>query len=129
MLNEGTFQWPASLVSAETFSDRRQPGSSCSGLIQFDGTFIPNPSATLFAKSFVDLSKQKQHPFSDRRRLYFAQLKTQGIDDVVLLRFGLAVKEKRRLAKVIEEARAARANLSGIDPLRVAGKPTHVCAA
>ena len=53
--------------------------------------------------------------FANRIDLDFAELETQGIDDVRLLVIGLTVEKQRGLREMIAEAVAARADFMTVD--------------
>ena len=60
----------------------------------------------------------EDHPLPDIGVLHLSELEAEGFDEVLLLRFGLALEEHPGLAVVIEEACAALAHFRAVDRLR-----------
>src|SRR5690606_13709907 len=68
----------------------------------------------------VDLVEELvDHPVPDLLALYFAEFEVARADEPILLVFGQAVPEHRRLREVVLEALAALPNLSSVYLLHV----------
>src|SRR6185369_6917388 len=76
----------------------------------------------------VDLGEHAQHSLADRQGVDLAELEAEGLDDMSLLRRGLAVPEQGRLTEVVEELLTARPLLLGVDGLRVADEAAQPAA-
>ena len=81
---------------------------------------MPRPLRHHVGQRRVDLREVADHPLADGRRRHLAELEAQRLDEVLLLRLRLALEEHPRLAVVVEEALAARADLRALDRLREA---------
>ena len=89
------------------------------GAAGFGGTSSPRPFATSVASVASICARWPTIRSRIGGRLTLPELEAERLDEVLLLGLRLALEEHPRLAVVVEEARAARADLRALERLRV----------